>query len=233
MFFVIGAPRCGTTYLYESLKIHPDFELSETKERHHFDRLYPLPRCLSLIRGGEELEDFYRNPMTFMSNDRHLEIYPRQDTDKLHGDFTVTYAALPSRAIREISRLYTDSTVIYVFRNWKDRSFSCACHNVGESGTEDDIVSHLESGACRIHNEYSENWSRWREHFSGQIHVLEYDRLVRDPESYLTWVCQMLGASAPTERIDRPILSSSFHHVRTARIEAALEHVRPRGGCFG
>jgi hypothetical protein len=39
-FFVIGAPRSGTTWLYHNLKSHPEIFLSETKELHFFDRSY-------------------------------------------------------------------------------------------------------------------------------------------------------------------------------------------------
>ncbi len=35
-FLIIGAPRCGTTTLYEALKAHPDVYMSPEKEPWYF-----------------------------------------------------------------------------------------------------------------------------------------------------------------------------------------------------
>lgn len=47
-FLGIGAPRSGTTWLYERLSEHPDFKLPPFKELHYFDRdkRYPSPNTL-------------------------------------------------------------------------------------------------------------------------------------------------------------------------------------------
>src|SRR5262245_29613028 len=37
-FFVVGAPRCGTTALYTYLRQHPEIFLPESKEPHYFNR---------------------------------------------------------------------------------------------------------------------------------------------------------------------------------------------------
>src|SRR5260370_118878 len=36
-FFIVGAPRCGTTALYSYLRQHPDVFLPEYKEPHYFN----------------------------------------------------------------------------------------------------------------------------------------------------------------------------------------------------
>lgn len=35
-FFIVGAPRCGTTAMYEFLKVHPQIYMSSYKEPHYF-----------------------------------------------------------------------------------------------------------------------------------------------------------------------------------------------------
>jgi hypothetical protein len=35
-FFIVGAPKCGTTALYEYLKAHPQIYMSDVKEPHYF-----------------------------------------------------------------------------------------------------------------------------------------------------------------------------------------------------
>ena len=42
-FFVVGAPKCGTTALYQYLAQHPDVFLPETKEVHYFGSDLYLP----------------------------------------------------------------------------------------------------------------------------------------------------------------------------------------------
>ena len=37
-FFIVGAPRCGTTAMYDYLKVHPDISMSSYKEPHYFGR---------------------------------------------------------------------------------------------------------------------------------------------------------------------------------------------------
>ena len=35
-FFIVGAPKCGTTSLNDYLRQHPDIFIPERKELHHF-----------------------------------------------------------------------------------------------------------------------------------------------------------------------------------------------------
>ncbi|MCH9035408.1 MAG: sulfotransferase [Planctomycetes bacterium] len=37
-FFIVGAPKCGTTSLYEYLRQHPEVFMSRIKEPHFFGR---------------------------------------------------------------------------------------------------------------------------------------------------------------------------------------------------
>ncbi|HKT75260.1 MAG TPA: sulfotransferase domain-containing protein [Sphingobium sp.] len=40
-FFIVGAPKCGTTAWVEYLRSHPDIFISKSKEPHHFSRDFP------------------------------------------------------------------------------------------------------------------------------------------------------------------------------------------------
>ncbi|HSN88621.1 MAG TPA: sulfotransferase, partial [Thermoanaerobaculia bacterium] len=43
-FFIVGAPRCGTTSMYAYLRQHPEIYVSPHKETHFFGSdLSPLP----------------------------------------------------------------------------------------------------------------------------------------------------------------------------------------------
>ncbi|XP_050980088.1 carbohydrate sulfotransferase 15 [Labeo rohita] len=47
-FYIIGQPKCGTTDLYERLRLHPDVRLTPPKEPHWWTR-----KRLGIIRSGE------------------------------------------------------------------------------------------------------------------------------------------------------------------------------------
>jgi hypothetical protein len=60
-FFIVGAPKCGTTALYEYLKAHPQVFMPDVKEPHHFSTDFSSPRLdlyknrddyLALFAGG-------------------------------------------------------------------------------------------------------------------------------------------------------------------------------------
>lgn len=56
-FLGIGAPRCGTTWLWKNLRQHPGVWTPPVKEIHYFDRStsYPSPSFLASVRGRDEL----------------------------------------------------------------------------------------------------------------------------------------------------------------------------------
>ena len=62
-FFIVGGPKCGTTALYEYLRLHPNIFLARPKETSFFikSREYPryrrantMDEYLSLFRGAED-----------------------------------------------------------------------------------------------------------------------------------------------------------------------------------
>lgn len=97
-FFIVGAPKCGTTALSEYLRSHPNVYLSWPKEPHYF------------------AEDFdrYRRVKTL---DEYLELF-RQRTDRhlAVGEASVWY--LYSRvAIRRIREFNERARIIVMLRN--------------------------------------------------------------------------------------------------------------------
>ena len=60
-FFIVGAPKCGTTALYEYLRPHPNIFMSELKEPHFFasdlgtyPRIKTLPEYIEIFAGSSE-----------------------------------------------------------------------------------------------------------------------------------------------------------------------------------
>jgi hypothetical protein len=77
-FFIVGAPRCGTTFMYEYLRQHPDIFMPDTKEPNHF--------CTDLDSGS------YLDSLSFL---RDLDSY-----------LALFQPALPNQSIGEASTWY-------------------------------------------------------------------------------------------------------------------------------
>jgi hypothetical protein len=65
-FFIVGAPRCGTTALFDYLRSHPQITLSSYKEPHYF--------ATDLV--GERFEIFRDHPEKYQALFKHVEDEP-------------------------------------------------------------------------------------------------------------------------------------------------------------
>jgi hypothetical protein len=97
-FFIVGAPRCGTTSLYTYLRDHPQVFMCHPKEPHYFAEDVPAPRHV------ETLEDY-------------LKLFEGA-TDKQHklGEGSVWYLS-SEHAIRRIYEFKPDARLIAMLRN--------------------------------------------------------------------------------------------------------------------
>jgi hypothetical protein len=97
-FFIVGAPKCGTTALYEYLRPHPNIFMPEIKEPHFFARdLGTYPRIKTL----EEYTGIFAGSST-----QHLGV----------GEASVYYLR-SATAIANIREFNPDARIIAMFRN--------------------------------------------------------------------------------------------------------------------
>jgi hypothetical protein len=97
-FFIVGAPKCGTTALYEYLRPHPNIFMSKVKEPHFFAKdlgTYPFIKTL---------EDYTR--LFADSTEQHLRV----------GEASVYYLR-STTAIANIHEFNPDAKIIAMFRN--------------------------------------------------------------------------------------------------------------------
>jgi hypothetical protein len=94
-FFIIGAPKCGTTTIYSWLKEHPEIFLPEVKEPHHFYSPYGKPM------EKEEYESLF-----YDVNEKHIAI----------GEASVWYL-FSGIAIDRILEYQPDAKFIVLIRN--------------------------------------------------------------------------------------------------------------------
>ena len=97
-FFIVGAPKCGTTALYEYLRPHPNIFMATVKEPHFFASdlgTYPFIKSL---------DDYTR--LFVGAGEQHLRV----------GEASVYYLR-STTAIANIHRFNPDARLIAMFRN--------------------------------------------------------------------------------------------------------------------
>jgi hypothetical protein len=104
-FFIVGAPKCGTTALYEYMRHHPNVFMPELKEPHFFSSDLIT---YHIVKSMEEYQDLFRD-----STSRHSRI----------GEASASYL-LSTVAIPTIREFNPDARIIAMFRNPVDMVYS-------------------------------------------------------------------------------------------------------------
>ena len=73
-FFIIGAPKAGTTSLYKYLGDHPNVFMSEIKGPHYFAS--DLPKKRRIIKSKKEYLELFKNV------EKHIKNAPQNDVPK-------------------------------------------------------------------------------------------------------------------------------------------------------
>jgi len=172
-FLVIGAPKCGTHWLNECLREHPQVYLTpDVHEIFFFDRYFD--------RGVEWYARYFRG----YGGQRRV------------GDVTPTYLAHPLAAER-VRQVLPRATLLVSLRNPIQRAWSKYLHMWRKGdlprgrGFRDACASAPE---ILGDGEYFRCLEPWRRRFpAAQLNYLLVDDLKRDPAAYLRRAYQVLG----------------------------------------
>jgi hypothetical protein len=128
-FFVIGAPRSGTTSMYEYLDAHPDVYMSTTKEPDFFadplwDEVHPLD--------GDPVERSIRDDAATNDDlraglDSYEELFARASNQARIGEASAIYLGHPTAAWH-LRSYFPDAKFIVILRNPAERAFSHSVH---------------------------------------------------------------------------------------------------------
>jgi len=199
-FFLIGAPKAGTSALHAALALHPDLFLSRVKEPKYY-------MC------GDSPPPAYRGPGDAHSNqewiwqrERYLSLFDEAPEGSLRGESTPFY--LYNRdARRRIAVDRPDAKLIAVLRDPVDRAYSNWMH-LWMDGLEPrgDVVEAISHEQKRVDNGWAPFW-----HYQGlgmygrqvqdlydhfpreQVLLLRYRSLVDEPDKVLNRVFDFLG----------------------------------------
>ena len=117
-FFIVGAPKCGTTALSEYLKTHPNVYFSPIKEPHYFAE--------DFRQGTYSLNNYWVKPVETLQE--YLKLF--QDVHKQHkaiGEASTTYL-WSSVAVEKIYQFNPEAKIIVMIRNPVDLVYSLHSH---------------------------------------------------------------------------------------------------------
>ena len=214
-FFIVGAPKSGTTSLYEYLKGHPQVFMSDVKEPCYF------AADLALDKSGH-----------FLVYERDSRLYDDLFTDagdaRIVGEGSTRY--LYSRdAARLIHAASPDARIVAMLRNPVDMIQSLHAHKLA-GGTEDlvDFEEALDAEADRAEGRrlpefsnpklstyrdrarYGEQLPRWFDEFGrDRVRVIIFEDMVRDAAGEFRSLLEFLD-------VDPSYLPESFAAHNTA-----------------
>lgn len=172
-FFYVGAPKCGSTWLFEALSGHPEVSLYPGKYTHFF-------------------KDFYEKGLSWYESQ-----FDSVDDTPVVGDFETSYMFYDD-VVSRIADTYPAAKLVVSLRNPVDRDWSAykfmkSTSQIGEHVNLADamdtapdfltLCSSYGSGVERLYKNFDKN----------QVLILFYDELRSDSASYMAKVYSFLG----------------------------------------
>lgn len=199
-FFIVGAPRCGTTSLYYYLKGHPDIFMPSVKEPHFFADPDEI-RAVVAARG------FAAPPGMVKREEDYLRLFKKARSGQITGEASVNYLAHHESAHR-IKEKNPRAKIIAVLRQPIDRAYSYYNYLLGPSGRigrEGSFYEVLQEERSYV-AKYSDDWGvyigrglyhdqveRYMVAFGrAQVRVYLYEDLASDTTAIVSDVCSFL-----------------------------------------
>lgn len=225
---VAGAPRCGTTSLFNYLSSHPEVNAATTKEvRFFLDEGYPLPRACCFAQGLSEYARYF--PGWEACNEKVLmEASP---------DYLFSKTALRVREVLPNARL------VFILRNPKERLVSCyryamqrgflektaTFENYVERQLVDEVTTDTPLHFRSLEQGRYEHYLKpFREQMGGQLLVIDFERLRHKPEKVMRDVALFAGID-PHYYENYPFtIENDSHNLRFMKIDQIYRYVRER-----
>lgn len=178
--------RCGSTWLYEVLKHHPDIQVS----------------------GFKEVDFFFMDGMMRHDLNWYEDLFKSRDGGELkpvRGEISPGYARLKNRQIRQIAKLLPNLRILLTLRHPIDRLWSQTVYTFGHLRGRDirsvgslELVRQLERARSRLSSDYTRMVRIWTGAFGREaLHISFFDQLCSKPESFVNEILKHIGASVP------------------------------------
>jgi len=232
-FFIVGAPKAGTTSLYHYLDQHPEIYMSPIKETNYF-----ASEVRPQILGGNLQEQIRRDEIALQDYLRgtmlekrfgalvtdcadYLKLFCNVNGEKAIGEASVTYLWSVTAAANIRARI-PDARIIMILRNPVETAFSLYLENLGNE---------------RIHNSFHEQIhadAPWRGQFEPMHPFLEFGIYYEQVKRFLEGfprekVCILLYEGYRTNQKQSMIDIFRFLGVNPAfEPNTLVRHMRPQ-----
>lgn len=211
-FFIVGAPKAGTTWLATSLAEHRDVHVSPVKEPHFFAPPVPGELPATAVTDTDVWPQLAQHKWIhsgWIRDPGNYERLLRAPQGKIvSGEATVAYLHAPEAA-RNIAARFPDARIIIMIREPIARALSHFQMNLVGGRTAKHVESALrQEFECRREGRavsssylgrslYAEPIRRYLDVFGReQVLVLRFDDVASAPESVLAQVQRHLGISS-------------------------------------
>ena len=202
-FFIVGAPKAGTTSLYRYLQAHPQIFLPERKEPHFFTELRPC----------QQLRHLY---WPVRNERRYLNLFRHAGGAKAIGEGSPSYL-ITERAAHGIKAKVPKAKIIILVRDPIQRAFSHYLMDVREGVQSlpfyEALVKDYQAtekgwGISRLYVEEGRYYSSVRRYMdlfgTENVLVLVFEELVKAPAQAMLRCLEFLGLESgllPSDRL--------------------------------
>jgi len=208
-FIGVGAPRSGTSWLYEALSRHPALWLPPVKELHYFDEPAGSKRYYSYLRMRLISGFWIRRPLSrfdlryFLgrrSDAWYCDLFePARRQGLVAGEITPAYSSLGESELGRLRSLNPEVKLIYIMRDPVLRSWSAVMklqRKRGSSGAlgVSDAIRYARSNGVRKRSNYIDCIECLERVFPrDQIFYCFFEQLTQSPVEFVTHVLGFLG----------------------------------------
>jgi len=221
-FFLVGAPKAGTTSLYHYMDQHPDVYMSPLKEPFYFSQeMRPenfveevQPEIRKMVRSTRRYLDRGAQDLRFAGYvtewEDYCRLFARAREEKAIGEATVLYLWSKTAAERIAARI-PEAKILIILRNPAERAFSQYLQNISEDMVRWSFREHLQAAFARSGEEkfsmiypflelglYADQVQRYQQHFpAAQIRIWLYESTMSP--GFLKEVWEFLGVDSEFE----------------------------------
>jgi hypothetical protein len=221
-FVVIGSQKCGTTWLFDKLKMHPNLYFPVGKEGNHWNHKF--------YEG-----DVYRSIYHAAMNGPVVDL-----CHYLCGDITPEYAIMSLEQIQNLHYHHPGIQLFLMVRNpilraWSAIKMTYQYYNMDLTKlTDEQAVQSITTGKTAALGQYDLIVQNWLKVFNpAQLHIIFFDDLPTHYRDVLDKVCMTVGVeSSFFDQIPNTILQTASmvgtqHSLSVAIYARCLEFYQP------
>jgi len=200
-FLIIGAPKAGTTSLYNFLAQHPEIYMSPVKEPHFFSYEGKMVNYFG-PKDQKRCDDMF-----VTSFEKYKELFSKVESQTAIGEASAMYL-YSNEAPSKINRYLPNVKLIIILRNPVDRAYSSFTHLVRDDREKLSFADALCEEEKRLAGGWMPFWGyrsmgyyythvkRYMDEFgSDRIKIYLYDELKKDYSDVLRNIYTFLGVS--------------------------------------